>query len=141
MPSTTFTPRKEINTYVTLFYFTVLVTFLIIFYVILMPFVICLDGYSFLFLVNANFFSLTWWDRFIYDFMGLGILVLCISFLGCIAAEMINGCCLCFVSHSNLECLFSYSTMEAQGFKLFCRICWYCGKLLTNTADVVTLWS
>ncbi|KAL2978324.1 hypothetical protein AAZX31_13G113400 [Glycine max] len=28
--------------------------------------------------------------------MGLGILVLCISFLGCIAAEMINGCCLCF---------------------------------------------
>ncbi|KAH1216644.1 Tetraspanin-18 [Glycine max] len=51
---------------------------------------------------------------FIYDFMGLGILVLCISFLGCIAAEMINGCCLCFVSHSNLECLFSYSTMEAQ---------------------------
>ncbi|TKY52808.1 Tetraspanin-18 protein [Spatholobus suberectus] len=32
---------------------------------------------------------------FIYDFMGMGILVLCISFLGCIAAEMINGCCLC----------------------------------------------
>ncbi|KAG4996076.1 hypothetical protein AAZX31_10G040400 [Glycine max] len=35
---------------------------------------------------------------FIYNFMGFGILVLCISFLGCIAAEMINGCCLCFYS-------------------------------------------
>ncbi|KAJ1390334.1 putative tetraspanin-18-like [Sesbania bispinosa] len=28
--------------------------------------------------------------------MGVGILVCCITFFGCIAAEMINGCCLCF---------------------------------------------
>ncbi|XP_004495030.1 tetraspanin-20 [Cicer arietinum] len=33
---------------------------------------------------------------FIYAFMCVGILVCCISFLGCIAAEIINGCCLCF---------------------------------------------
>ncbi|XP_061368604.1 tetraspanin-18-like [Gastrolobium bilobum] len=33
---------------------------------------------------------------FIYAFMGVGILVCCITFLGCIAAELINGCCLCF---------------------------------------------
>ncbi|XP_027365571.1 tetraspanin-18 isoform X2 [Abrus precatorius] len=33
---------------------------------------------------------------FIYAFMGVGILVCCITFLGCIAAEMINSCCLCF---------------------------------------------
>lgn len=33
---------------------------------------------------------------FIEAFMVVGVLVLCISFLGCIAAEMINACCLCF---------------------------------------------
>ncbi|KAL2323367.1 hypothetical protein Fmac_027746 [Flemingia macrophylla] len=33
---------------------------------------------------------------FIYAFTGFGILVLCISFLGCMAAEMLNGFCLCF---------------------------------------------
>ncbi|KAK7279468.1 hypothetical protein RJT34_24521 [Clitoria ternatea] len=33
---------------------------------------------------------------FIYAFMGVGILVCCLSFLGCIATEMVNGCCLCF---------------------------------------------
>ncbi|XP_021806090.1 tetraspanin-18-like [Prunus avium] len=33
---------------------------------------------------------------FIYCFMGLGVLICCITFIGCIAAEAINGCCLCF---------------------------------------------
>ncbi|KAL1330050.1 hypothetical protein HN51_047215 [Arachis hypogaea] len=33
---------------------------------------------------------------FIYAFMGVGVLVCCVTFLGCIAAELINGCCLCF---------------------------------------------
>ncbi|CAL5207098.1 unnamed protein product [Lathyrus oleraceus] len=33
---------------------------------------------------------------FIYAFMGVGILVCCIAFFGCVAAEIINGCCLCF---------------------------------------------
>ncbi|CAA0833417.1 Tetraspanin-18 [Striga hermonthica] len=33
---------------------------------------------------------------FIYAFMGIGILVCCITFIGHIAAEAINGCCLCF---------------------------------------------
>lgn len=33
---------------------------------------------------------------FIYAFMCVGILVCCIAFFGCIAAEIINGCCLCF---------------------------------------------
>ncbi|XP_024018428.1 tetraspanin-18 [Morus notabilis] len=33
---------------------------------------------------------------FIYSFMGVGILMCCITFIGCIAAEAINGCCLCF---------------------------------------------
>lgn len=34
--------------------------------------------------------------RFIYAFMGLGIVLCCISCIGHIAAEAINGCCLCF---------------------------------------------
>ncbi|XP_022758583.1 tetraspanin-20-like isoform X2 [Durio zibethinus] len=33
---------------------------------------------------------------FIYSFMGVGIVLGCITFIGCIAAESINGCCLCF---------------------------------------------
>ncbi|KAE8662350.1 Tetraspanin-18 [Hibiscus syriacus] len=33
---------------------------------------------------------------FIYSFMGVGIVLCCITFIGCIAAESINGCCLCF---------------------------------------------
>lgn len=33
---------------------------------------------------------------FIYSFMGVGILQGCITFIGCIAAETISGCCLCF---------------------------------------------
>ncbi|XP_048430218.1 tetraspanin-18 [Pyrus x bretschneideri] len=33
---------------------------------------------------------------FIYSFMGLGILLCCVNFIGCIAATAINGCCLCF---------------------------------------------
>ncbi|GMI73523.1 hypothetical protein like AT2G20230 [Hibiscus trionum] len=33
---------------------------------------------------------------FIYSFMGVGIALCCITLIGCIAAESINGCCLCF---------------------------------------------
>lgn len=33
---------------------------------------------------------------FIYSFMGVGVLVCCITLLGCIAAESFSGCCLCF---------------------------------------------
>ncbi|XVF21456.1 hypothetical protein REPUB_Repub12eG0091900 [Reevesia pubescens] len=33
---------------------------------------------------------------FIYSFMGVGIVLCCITLIGCIAAESINGCCLCF---------------------------------------------
>ncbi|KAK8611751.1 hypothetical protein V6N13_131793 [Hibiscus sabdariffa] len=33
---------------------------------------------------------------FIYSFMGVGIGLCCISLIGCVAAESINGCCLCF---------------------------------------------
>ncbi|OAY34701.1 tetraspanin-18 [Manihot esculenta] len=33
---------------------------------------------------------------FIYSFMGVGIILCTITFIGCIAAEAINGCCLCF---------------------------------------------
>lgn len=35
---------------------------------------------------------------FIYFFMGVGILLCCITLIGCIAAEAISGCCLCFYS-------------------------------------------
>ncbi|KAF8388325.1 hypothetical protein HHK36_026991 [Tetracentron sinense] len=35
---------------------------------------------------------------FIYSFMGVGILLCSIACIGHIAAEAINGCCLCFVS-------------------------------------------
>lgn len=33
---------------------------------------------------------------FIYSFMGVGVLLCCITFIGCLAAEVIHGCCLCF---------------------------------------------
>lgn len=33
---------------------------------------------------------------FIYSFMGVGIVICCITFIGYVAAETINGCCLCF---------------------------------------------
>ncbi|KAK8521760.1 hypothetical protein V6N13_021838 [Hibiscus sabdariffa] len=33
---------------------------------------------------------------FIYSFMGVGMVLCCVSLIGCIAAESINGCCLCF---------------------------------------------
>ncbi|KAL4309969.1 hypothetical protein GQ457_01G056320 [Hibiscus cannabinus] len=33
---------------------------------------------------------------FIYSFMGVGIMLCCITLIGCIAAESINGCCLRF---------------------------------------------
>lgn len=33
---------------------------------------------------------------FIYSFMGVGIILCFITLIGCIAAEAINGCCLCF---------------------------------------------
>uniref|UniRef100_A0A1J3JH57 Tetraspanin-18 n=1 Tax=Noccaea caerulescens TaxID=107243 RepID=A0A1J3JH57_NOCCA len=35
---------------------------------------------------------------FIYSFMGVGILVCIVTLIGFIAAEAINGCCLCFYS-------------------------------------------
>lgn len=35
---------------------------------------------------------------FIYAFMGVGVMLCCISCTGHIAAESINGCCLCFYS-------------------------------------------
>ncbi|KZV21517.1 tetraspanin-18-like [Dorcoceras hygrometricum] len=41
---------------------------------------------------------------FIYSFMGLGILVCCITCIGHIAAEAINGCCLC--SYAMLNTVF-----------------------------------
>ncbi|KAK6164351.1 hypothetical protein DH2020_001215 [Rehmannia glutinosa] len=40
---------------------------------------------------------------FIYAFMGVGILVCCVTCIGHIGAEAINGCCLCFVSFSSLS--------------------------------------
>ncbi|KAK2648852.1 hypothetical protein Ddye_016341 [Dipteronia dyeriana] len=33
---------------------------------------------------------------FIYSFMGVGILLCCITLIGCVAAEAISACCLCF---------------------------------------------
>ncbi|XP_042950373.1 tetraspanin-18-like [Carya illinoinensis] len=35
-------------------------------------------------------------DRFIYSFMGVGIILCCITLIGCIFAEVIHGCCLFF---------------------------------------------
>ncbi|PIN00836.1 hypothetical protein CDL12_26659 [Handroanthus impetiginosus] len=45
--------------------------------------------------LGINFHSLPapW---FIYAFMGVGILICCITCIGHIGAEAINGCCLCF---------------------------------------------
>ncbi|XP_050207120.1 tetraspanin-18 [Mercurialis annua] len=33
---------------------------------------------------------------FIYSFMGVGVILCSVTLIGCIAAEAINGCCLCF---------------------------------------------
>ncbi|MQL73568.1 hypothetical protein Taro_005906 [Colocasia esculenta] len=35
---------------------------------------------------------------FVYSFMGVGVLVCLVTFSGHVAAEAVNGCCLCFVS-------------------------------------------
>ncbi|KAK4441542.1 Tetraspanin-18 [Sesamum alatum] len=45
--------------------------------------------------LRINFHSLPapW---FIYAFMGIGVIICCITCIGNIAAESINGCCLCF---------------------------------------------
>ncbi|XP_027165107.1 tetraspanin-18-like [Coffea eugenioides] len=42
---------------------------------------------------NSNSLPKPW---FIYAFLGVGILMCCITCIGHIAAEAINGCCLCF---------------------------------------------
>ncbi|KAH0916951.1 hypothetical protein HID58_024611 [Brassica napus] len=49
---------------------------------------------------------------FIYSFMAVGVLVCIVTIIGFIAAEAINGCCLCFVSlliHDKPHFLFSIS--------------------------------
>ncbi|CAA2998172.1 tetraspanin-18-like isoform X1 [Olea europaea subsp. europaea] len=43
--------------------------------------------------LNSHIILAPW---FIYAFMGVGILICCITCIGHIAAEAINGCCLCF---------------------------------------------
>ncbi|BBH10090.1 Tetraspanin family protein [Prunus dulcis] len=54
-------------------------------------------------------------------FYGLGVLICCITFIGCIAAESINGCCLCFVSLAYTFCTIfqprNYSAFFAITFK------------------------
>ncbi|KAK1260401.1 Tetraspanin-18 [Acorus gramineus] len=37
-----------------------------------------------------------WMLSFIYSFMGAGVMVCLITFIGHVAAEAVNGCCLCF---------------------------------------------
>ncbi|KAH7517481.1 hypothetical protein FEM48_Zijuj09G0069400 [Ziziphus jujuba var. spinosa] len=62
-----------------------------------------LVAFNLLKMVDAVNLKVLW---FIYSFMGVGILLCCVTFIGCIAAEAINGCCLCFVSsmHTFLKC-------------------------------------
>ncbi|XP_073042366.1 tetraspanin-18-like [Primulina eburnea] len=43
--------------------------------------------------LDFRFLPETW---FVYGFMGVGILICCITCIGHFAAEAINGCCLCF---------------------------------------------
>ncbi|XP_022873648.1 tetraspanin-18-like [Olea europaea var. sylvestris] len=50
--------------------------------------------------LNSHIILAPW---FIYAFMGVGILICCITCIGHIAAEAINGCCLCFVSFPFLK--------------------------------------
>ncbi|XP_060180529.1 tetraspanin-20 [Lycium barbarum] len=49
------------------------------------------DGYQF----NKNSLPAPW---FIYAFMGIGIILCCITCIGHVGAEAVNGCCLCFYS-------------------------------------------
>ncbi|KAK4344699.1 hypothetical protein RND71_034875 [Anisodus tanguticus] len=47
------------------------------------------DGYQ----LNKNSLPAPW---FIYAFMGIGIILCCITCIGHVGAEAVNGCCLCF---------------------------------------------
>ncbi|KAJ8534610.1 hypothetical protein K7X08_016338 [Anisodus acutangulus] len=49
------------------------------------------DGYQ----LNKNSLPAPW---FIYAFMGIGIILCCITCIGHVGAEAVNGCCLCFYS-------------------------------------------
>ncbi|GAV63853.1 Tetraspannin domain-containing protein [Cephalotus follicularis] len=51
------------------------------------------DGLGLGFDLNSVKLPAPW---FIYSFMGVGIILCCVTFIGCIAAESIHGCCLCF---------------------------------------------
>lgn len=67
------------------------------------------------FLVFMFIYTSIFMDRFIYAFMGIGILVCCITCIGHIGAEAINGCCLCFVSFSPSLSSFSYLSGSMHG--------------------------
>lgn len=45
--------------------------------------------------LNKNSLPAPW---FIYAFMGIGVILCCITCIGHVGAEAVNGCCLCFVS-------------------------------------------
>ena len=65
--------------------------------------------------------------RFIYSFMGVGILLCSITFIGCIAAEAINGCCLCFVSS-----MLKFFYLKIVVWQLLVWLLWYTSKDETN---------
>ncbi|KAI3990791.1 hypothetical protein MKX01_011699 [Papaver californicum] len=50
---------------------------------------------------------------FIYTTMGIGILVCSVTFIGLIAAESVNGCCLCFYSLLNMVLILLEAIMVA----------------------------
>ena len=54
------------------------------------------------FFVGIKIWCFFFCGRFIYSFMGVGILLCCLTLVGCIAAELIHGCCLCFVSFNSM---------------------------------------
>ncbi|KAF3663730.1 hypothetical protein T459_23334 [Capsicum annuum] len=46
---------------------------------------------------------------FIYAFMGIGVILCCITCIGHVGAEVVNGCCLCFLKETDMlprsECI------------------------------------
>ncbi|MCL7028419.1 hypothetical protein MKW94_012772 [Papaver nudicaule] len=50
---------------------------------------------------------------FIYTTMGIGILLCSITFIGLVAAESVNGCCLCFYSLLNMVLILLEAIMVA----------------------------
>ncbi|KAL5554241.1 hypothetical protein UlMin_041642, partial [Ulmus minor] len=85
--------------------------------------------------------------EFIYSFMGMGILLCCITFLGCIVVEAIKGCCMCFYTLLVTILILLEAALvgfigidhrwEKVSFRFFNRLL---KRILTLVSGLVSLW-